>query len=74
MRKSTRALVGMVLIDLLLLLGTGWLVLQVRSGAWSTSVPPGEAIGTITTIGGGAIGLVTAILLLAFFAHRKKGN
>lgn len=74
MRKSTRALLGMVLLDLLLLAGTGWMVLQVRSGAWTTNVPPGEAIGTITSIGGGAIGVVSAVLIMAFFMHRKKGN
>lgn len=74
MKKSMRALVGMVVLDLLLLAGAGWLVLQVRTGAWTTTVPPAEAIGTITSIGGGAIGVVTAILLLAFFVHRRKGN
>ena len=74
MRKSTRALVGMVVLDLILLAGTGWMVLQVRSGAWTTNVPPEEAIGTITSIGGAAIGVVSVVLLMAFFAHRKKGD
>lgn len=74
MRKSTRALVGMLVLDLLLLAGTGWLVLQIRTGAWTTTVPPQEAIGTITSTGGAAIGIVSAILILAFFVHRKNGN
>lgn len=73
MKKSKRALVGMVVLDLFLLLGTFWLVMQVKGGA-STSVPPAEAISTVTTIGGGAIGLVTAILGMAWFVHRKAGN
>lgn len=74
MKKSTRALVGLVVLDALLLIGALWLVLKVRSGEWSTTVPPSEAIGTITSTAGGAIGLVTAILLLAFVIHRRKGN
>lgn len=73
MRKSTRALVGMVAIDLLLLLGAAWLVLQVQSGA-STTTTPGEAISTITTIFGGAIGIVTGVLAVAFVVHRRRGN
>lgn len=73
MKKSTRALVGLVLIDGLLGLGTLWLLLQVAGGA-STSVPPAEAMRTIGTIGGAAIGLVTAILGMAFFRHRRRGD
>ncbi|MBN8815849.1 MAG: hypothetical protein J0J06_10420 [Sphingomonas sp.] len=73
MKKSTRALVGMLVIDLLILAGTAWFVMYIRNGA-SLTVPPAEAIGTVTTIGGGAIGIVTGILLVAFFVHRKRGN
>lgn len=72
MKKSTRALTGMIILDLLLLLGTYWLVLQAKSGG--TTVSPEEAISTITSIGGGAIGIVTVILGLAYFLHRKNGN
>lgn len=71
MKKSTRALVGLVVLDLLLLLGTAWLVMQVRPD--NTAVPPQEAVTTITTIGG-AIGIITVILGLAFFFHRRAGN
>ena len=74
MRKSTRALVGLVVLDALMLVGALWLVLKVRSGDWSTTVPPGEAITTITSTAGGAIGVVTAILLLVFVIQRRKGN
>lgn len=74
MKKSTRALVGMLVLDGLLLAGIGWMVLQVRTGQWTTSVPQSEAIATITSIGGGAIGVVSAVLIMAFFLHRKRGN
>lgn len=73
MKKSTRALVGMLVIDLVLLAGTAWFVMHIRQGA-SLTVPPDEAIHTVTTIGGGAIGLVSALLLMAFFVHRRRGN
>ncbi|MES2288678.1 MAG: hypothetical protein V4530_02990 [Pseudomonadota bacterium] len=73
MKKSTRALVGMVVIDLIILAGTAWFVGTIKGGAHLT-VPPAEAIQTVTQIGGGAIGIVTGILLVAFFVHRKNGN
>ena len=73
MKKSTRALAGMVVLDLLLAGGTIYLVSLVQDGA-STSVPPSEAISTITSIGGGAIGIVSGILLVAYFYHRRRGN
>jgi hypothetical protein len=73
MKKSTRALLGLVVIDLLLLSGTAYLVMTIEHGA-SLTVPPEQAISTVTSIGGGAIGIVTAILLLASFWHRRRGN
>lgn len=73
MKKSTRALVGLVVIDALLLAGSAWMVWQTKSGAWHA---PDEAaaISAITTTAGGAIGIVTALLLMASWMHRKKGN
>ena len=73
MKKSARALVGLVVIDGLLLLGTTWMVIQTKSGAWSSPDPAG-AITTITSTMGGAIGIVTAILLMAAFVHWRRGN
>lgn len=74
MKKSTRALYGMIVLDLVLLAGIAWLVMQVKGDGSNTTVPPAEAISTITSIGGGAIGIVSVILLLAFFHHRRAGN
>ena len=73
MKKSTRALVGMLVLDALIAAGTAWFVMDIKRGA-ALTVPPGEAISTVTTIGGGAIGIVTGILLVAFFVQRKRGN
>jgi hypothetical protein len=73
MRQSTRAVVGLVLIDLLLLAGIAWLITQVKTDALHAP-DPADAIMRIATIGGSAIGIVTMILGLTFVLHRRKGN
>ena len=73
MKKSTRAIAGLLAIDALLALGAAWMVWQTRTGAW-TAPNSGEAISTITATAGGAIGIVTVILLMAFALHRRHGN
>jgi hypothetical protein len=74
MKKSTRALLGMVVIDLLLAAGVYAFVARIQDGSAKLTVPPAEAIKTVTTVGGGAIGVVTGLLLVAFVVHRKRGN
>jgi hypothetical protein len=73
MKKSTRALAGMVVLDALLVAGAAWMVMQVKSGAWNTPDPT-ATITEITRTVGGAIGIVTALLLLAFLVHRRRGD
>lgn len=73
MKKSKRALVGMVLLNVLVLLGAGWMVVQVKTGAWQASDEP-AAISAITTTAGALIGVITAVLIVAFFTHRRQGN
>ena len=77
MKKSTRALTGMVVFDTLLVAlfvsGAGWMAMQVKSGAWNT--PDHAATVTeITRTAGGAIGIVTALLQVAFVVHRRRGD
>ena len=72
MKKSTRALVGLAVIELLLLTGAAWMVVQVKSGAWHAP-DPDKAITTITGTAGGTIGMVAAILLLAFLFTAGRG-
>ena len=74
MKKSTRALVGMVVIDLALLSGAAWMVGQITSGQWKTNVPPGEAIMSITSTIGAAIGFISVLLAVVFVLQRRKGN
>ena len=73
MKKSTRALIGLVILELFLLGGTAWIVMQTKTGAWHASNPD-EAVSLITSTGGAAMGIVGVILMLAFFHHRKNGN
>ena len=72
MKKSTRALTGMVVLDGLLAAGAAWLVIQVKSGTLSTP-DPAATITEITRTAGGAIGVVTGVLLVAFVVHRRRG-
>ena len=73
MKKPTRALTGMVVLDALLVAGAAWMVTQVKSGTWNTS-DPAATITEITRTAGGAIGIVTALLLVAFVVHRRRGD
>jgi len=49
------------------------MVWQVKGGAWNAP-DPAAAITAITQTAGGAIGIVTAVLLVAFFVHKRRGN
>ncbi|WP_116970925.1 hypothetical protein [Blastomonas sp. UPD001] len=73
MKKSTRALVGLVVLELVILIGAWWLVSQVQSGAMQAP-DPGAAITQITQTAGGAMGIIAVVLVLAFVHHRRKGN
>ncbi len=74
MKKSTRSLVGLIVIEAMLFVGAAWMVMQTETGAWQTVGSKGEAISAITSTAGAAMGIVAAILLLAFFVHRRNGN
>ena len=73
MKKSTRALTGMVTLDALLVAGAAWMIQQVQTGTWNTP-DPAATITEITLTAGGAIGIVTALLLVAFAVQRGRGD
>ena len=73
MKKSTRALVGLVGLDVIIIAGAWWMVIQTSTGQWSAP-DPAETISMITSTAGMVVGIVSAILLLAFFIHRRAGN
>jgi hypothetical protein len=73
MKKSTRALVGLVAMDFILVAGAAWMVGMVRDGTWNAP-DPAASISQITSTAGAAIGIVTVVLLMAFVVHRRRGN
>ena len=73
MKKSTRALTGMVTLDALLVAGAASMIQQVQTGTWNTP-DPAATITEITLTAGGAIGIVTALLLVAFAVQRGRGD
>lgn len=73
MKKSVRALVGLVLLDAIIIGGAWWMIGQTQSGAWNSN-DPAESIRLVTTFAGAMVGIVTVVLLLAFFRHRSAGN
>lgn len=73
MRKSTRALIGIVVLDALIVAGSFWLIWQIKSRSLKLAVPEHEAIQTITSTAGGAIGVITVVLAIAFVTLRRKG-
>ena len=73
MKKSTRALAGMAVLDALLVAGAAWMVWQTKTGAWNTP-DPAATITEITRTAGGAIGIVTGMLLVAFLVQRRRGD
>ena len=73
MKKSTRALVGLIILDLIVIIGAWWMIERTRSGAWNSNDPAGS-ITMVTTTAGMMVGVISAVLLLAFFMLRRAGN
>ena len=73
MKKSTRALVGLVVLDAVIIAGAWWMIVQTRTGVWSAP-DPAEAISTISSTAGMIVGIISAVLLLAFVIHRRGGD
>ena len=73
MKKSMRALLGLILLDAIIVVGAWWMIERTRSGAWNSN-NPAESITMITTTAGMMIGAISVILLLAFVRHRVAGN
>lgn len=73
MKKSTRALVGLVVLEGLLLAGAAWMIVQVHLGVL-TPANPSEAITAITQTAGAAMGVVAGVLIVAYFVHKRNRN
>lgn len=73
MKKSTRALAGLLFLDLIVIVGAWWMIDRTQSGAWNSNDPTGT-ISMVTTTAGMMIGVISAVLLIAFVMHRRAGN
>lgn len=73
MKKSMRALLGLVLLDAIVVAGAWWMIDRTKSGAWNSN-NPAESINMITTTAGMMVGVISVVLVLAFFRHRAAGN
>ncbi|NGP19375.1 hypothetical protein [Devosia aurantiaca] len=73
MRKSTRIFVLLLVIEVLLVLGSVYMVGQVSGGNWNAPDHQ-EAISRIMTVIGAAIPLVALPFLLIGIGLRRKGE
>lgn len=72
MKMSTRILFLMIFLDVFFIGGAAWLIIQLQNGAWGTSSSD-ETIRRIMVVAGTAVGGITPILLVFWFALRRKG-
>ena len=73
MKQSTLILILLAIIELLLVVGTLYMVSQVTSGAW-TAPDPQEALSRILSVMGAAIPLVALPFIVLAVSLRRKGN
>ncbi len=72
-RKSTRIFVLTAVIEVLLLAGAAYMLMQVTSGAWRT-FDQADAVNRILTVMGAAVGGVGGVMLFLGFFLRSKGE
>lgn len=73
MKRSSRLLIALVVIELLLAGIAMWLLSGIKSGSMNTSVPAAEAVATITSTIGMAMGALAGVIGVAWFLMRRRG-
>lgn len=73
MKRSSRLLIALVVIELLLGGIAMWLLSGISSGSMNTGVPPAEAAATITSTIGAAMGGLAGIIGVAWLLMRRRG-
>ncbi len=74
MKKSKRIVILFVIVEVLLAAIMIFLTLQVRSGAWQTTISAEETIGRIGSSIGGVMGALGAFLLVFAWVLRRRGE
>ena len=72
MKKSSRILILAMALEAMLLGICLWLLSGIANGSLRLAVSEAEAVSTITTIMGGAMGLVAGVLGVTWFVIRKR--
>jgi hypothetical protein len=72
MTRSTRLVAGLLLIETILAGLWYWLVAGILSGDLQTAVPMWQAITTVSTYIGGAMGLFAALALTIWILMKKQ--
>jgi len=73
MRKSTRLLVTLTILESLLFAIGGWLILNLYDGTLQTANGPKEAAQAVFSILGGAMGVIAAFVGVSIVSMRRKG-
>jgi hypothetical protein len=74
MKRSVRVLIAGLLIEGLLAGIAWWLISGLQRGDFQAANSPAETISTITTVIGGAMGVVAALVLVMVIVLRRSGN
>lgn len=72
MTPSTRLLIALLLVELGLAGLWYWLVAGIMSGDFRTAVPAGQAITTISSTIGGAMGLFAVLALVVWVVRGRR--
>jgi hypothetical protein len=73
LKKSTRIFILLAVIEVLIVAGATYMLMQVTSGAWRT-FDQAEAVRRIMTVMGGAFGGIGLLLLTLAIVLRIRGQ
>jgi hypothetical protein len=74
MKPSNRILIAGIIIELGLGALGAFLLFQLRTGGLKSSTSSADTISTITSVLGGAMGLLGGLLLVVYIILRKRGS
>lgn len=74
MKRSTRVLILLVVFEICLASLWLWLMAGLRSGDLTPSGDPAEAVATVSETLGMVMGVLGGVMLVVWFALRRKGN
>ena len=73
MKRSTRVLILLVVLEVLLLGLGSWLLGGLADGSLHASASPADAAATVWSVLGGVAGALAGLLLVIWFVMRRRG-